>query len=95
MADHTETQFETMDVHIRASGIVRSGECDDAGCDDIGTYVPDYSKPRGTNGRPKVWVSFLEGLTKDQANIVRMNINSAMQEEITSEVLDYWQKGAA
>lgn len=84
---HIEIEHEPMGLIIRADGIVGPDGCDDAGCYDIGTYVPDRSKPRGKDGLyPRKWVSFLEGLPKEWANVVRMNINDPYGGELKTDI---------
>lgn len=93
---HHSGQIE-LDFIVRCSGSISSdGQCYDAGVDDIGLMTPDMNQPRGANGiRPKRWASILEGLPPEYANMVKLNINSLLDDEMATEIAYDWQKGAA
>lgn len=90
---HIEIEHEPMGLIIRADGIVGPDGCDDAGCYDIGTYVPDKSKPkekvRGSDwlrAYPKKWVSLMDGLDEKSVAMLKLNINEMFYEELKTDI---------
>lgn len=92
---HIEIEHEPMGLIIRADGIVGPDGCDDAGCYDLGMYVPDKSKPKvsratgfGTTYKvyPVKWVSALEGVPKEWADVIRMNLTELYHEDLKTDI---------
>lgn len=92
---HIEIEHEPMGLIIRASGIVSNGECDNGGCDDLGMYVPDKSKPKVPSKLtvspplmvyPRRWVSLFEGLDDNAKAMLKLNINEMFYEEIKTDI---------
>lgn len=92
---HIEIEHEPMGLIIRASGIVSNGECDNGGCDDLGMYVPDRSRPRvlvrGLGGLyrshlQKKWASLFEGLDEKAVAMLKLNINEMFYEELKTDI---------
>lgn len=91
---HIEIEHDPMGLIIRADGIVGPDGCDDAGCYDLGMYVPDKSKPKVAKMVGSVsymawqqrWVSALEGVPKEWADVIRMNLTELYHEELKTEI---------
>jgi hypothetical protein len=88
---HQDGQIER-DFIVKCSGMISNdGQCYDAGADDIGMMVPDMNQPRVNGKRAQRWASILEGLPPEYANMVKLNINSILEDDMATELA--WKAG--